>query len=150
MLACMLLLAPRRDHAVLANAIAAVVESESPLFKEDDDKRKTAALLVAVAYRESGFALDAVGDNGTSWCALQISNAVGGGPALLTDANACVREGLRMLRWSIRACPAHPVAMYAAGMIGCTNARAQRISRDRMAIAARLVRETQPIAQVSP
>ena len=41
----------------------------------------------------------------------------------------------------MKMCPAHPLAFYAAGPAGCESARAQRISRDRIAIAQRLVRD---------
>lgn len=138
-LAMMLSLAPRRDHSELAGAIARAVESEAALFRDDTSKTKTAALLVAVAYRESSFTVAAVGDKGESFCAYQIHRTSGGGPALLTDADACVRRGMAMLRESARVCPKAPVAWYAAGGVGaCSNARAIRISNDRMAIARRL------------
>lgn len=46
----MLALAPgRTDLGPLSESIGRVVESERPLFASDDDKRKTAALLVAVS-----------------------------------------------------------------------------------------------------
>lgn len=135
-LAAMLTLAPNRDHAALAEAITNVVEAERPLFADDDDKRKTAALLVAVAFRESSLRADAVGDHGRSFCALQIHRSSGGSAALLEDAEACAFKGLELLRESLRVCPAHPVAWYAeGGTQSCSSPRAQRISRDRMALA---------------
>ena len=60
------LLAPARQHDVrdpLAEAIASRSEVEAPLFKGDDDRRRTAALLVAIAFRESSLHADAVGDH---------------------------------------------------------------------------------------
>ena len=134
-LAAMLLLAPNREHDTLAEAITQVVEAEPPLFADDDDKRKTAALLVAVAFRESTLKPDAVGDHGRSFCSFQIHRSSGGSAALLEDVQACAAKGLEMLRESIRVCPAHPVAWYAEGPNGCSSPRAQRISRDRMALA---------------
>ena len=65
-------------------------------------------------------------------------------PDLAKDPEACIRVGMTMLRESMRVCPAHPIAFYASGPGGCDNARAQRISRDRLAIAQRLVREVSP------
>ena len=138
--AMMLALAPGRDHSELGGAIARAVESEPAIFKDDASKTKTAALLVAVAFRESSLTLGAVGDHGQSFCAFQIHRTSGGGPALLTDADACARKGMAMLRESARVCRAHPVAWYAEGPKGCDSPRAQRISRDRMAIAARLAK----------
>jgi hypothetical protein len=142
-LAFMLSLAPGREHSDLGGAIARAVESEPAIFKDDASKTKTAAIMVAVAFRESSLTLGALGDHGQSFCAFQIHRTSGGGPALLTDADACVRKGLAMLRESARVCPKAPVAWYAVGGAGaCTNARAIRISNDRMAVAKRLAKVT--------
>ena len=69
------LLAPARQHDELARAIANRVEAEAPLFKDDEDRRRTAALLVAIAFRESSLRAAAVGDHvggkPTSFCAFQ-------------------------------------------------------------------------------
>ncbi len=145
-------LAPNQDHERLAEAIAARVESEEPLFKNDVDRKKTAALLVAVAFRESSLKRDAVGDHfkgkPTSFCAYQI-HLPGNrktpegwtGQDLLDDADKCVAAALRMLRESVKSCPSHPLATYAEGPPGCASVRAQRISRDRLALAQRLVKK---------
>lgn len=139
-IAMMLSLAPGRDHSELGGAIARVVEAEPAIFKDDASKVKTAALVVAVAFRESSFVNSAIGDQGHSVCAMQIYD---GPKALLADADACVRRGLAMLRESARVCPKAPVAWYAVGGAGpCSNARAIRISNDRMAIAKRLTSVT--------
>ena len=143
-LAAMTVLAPGRDHAELGAAIAKVVDAERPLFRDDADRRRTAALVVAVAFRESSLRADVVGDHGRSFCAMQIHRSSGGSPALLEDAEACSRTGVAMLRASSRVCSAHPVAWYAAGPRGCASPRAQRISRDRVALARRLLREVPP------
>jgi hypothetical protein len=138
-LAAMTQLAPGRDHTELAGAIARAVESNRPLFANDADRRRTAALLVAVAYRESTFVPDAIGDKGESFCAFQIHRSAGGSPALLGNVDACVRTGFALLRTSLRICPSAPIAWYASGPLGCGNNRARRISRDRMNLAAYLV-----------
>jgi hypothetical protein len=146
------LLAPARQHDQLAEAIATRSEAEAPLFKGDDDRRKTSSLLVAIAFRESSLRADAVGDHvagkPTSFCAFQIHLPFGAkteegwtGPELAEDPDKCVAIAMRMLRQSMRMCPAFPLAFYAAGPTGCENARAQRISRDRLAIAQRLLRD---------
>jgi len=137
-LAAMTQLAPGRDHSELGGAIARAVESNKPLFANDADRRRTAALLVAVSFRESTFVADAIGDKGESFCAFQIHRSAGGSPALLGDVDACVRTGLNLLRVSLRVCPSAPIAWYASGPRGCGNNRAQRISRDRMNLAAYL------------
>lgn len=137
--AAMAFLAPGRDHTELAGAIVTVVASEPPLFRDDETRARTAALLVAVSFRESSFRMGASSSTGDH-CALQIH----GRPELRADAEACVRTGLAMLRDSFRACPAYPLATYAEGPRGCSSPRAQRISRDRLALAARLAREVTP------
>jgi hypothetical protein len=140
-LAMMLSLAPGRDHSELGGAVARAVEAQPALFRDDDSKAKTAALLVAVAFRESSLRLDAIGDKGQSFCAFQIHRTSGGTKALLIDADACVAKGMAMLRESARVCPRAPIAWYAAGgTAACTNERAIRISNDRMALAKRLLR----------
>lgn len=143
-LAAMLLLAPGRDHSALGAAIAKKVDASDPLFRGDASKVKTAALLVAVSYRESGFDARAVGDKGHSFCAFQIHDSSGGSKVLLDDVDACVERGFSMLKTSLHLCPEHPVAWYARGPRGCGLVEGQRISRDRMAIAQRLVREVTP------
>jgi hypothetical protein len=140
-LAMMTSVSPVRDHTILGTAIAARIDAEAPLFKDDADKHKTAAWLVAVAFRESSLRLDAVGDHGHSVCAFQI---YGGAQALLTDADRCVSVAFDMLRTSMRYCPAFPLAWYAAGgdaAKACASPQAQRLSRDRSALALRLVRD---------
>jgi hypothetical protein len=153
-LAASSLLAPNRSHDRLAEAIATRAEAEPPLFKEDEDRRKTMALLVAVAFRESSLRHDAVGDHvkgkPTSFCAFQIHLPAGRktaegwtGEDLLEDPNKCVTAAYRMLRISVRKCPDHPIAWYAEGPGGCASRRAQRISRDRVLLARRLVKKVE-------
>lgn len=139
-IAAMSVLSPGRDHERLGAAIAAKVDAERPLFAGDTDHRKTAAYLVAIAFRESSFRLDAVGDHGGSYCAFQVHRTSGGSRALLDDPDACVAAAFAMLRTSGLVCPAHPLAWYAEGPGGCASLRAQRISRDRLALAAWLAR----------
>ena len=117
-------LVPNQDHSTLAWAIAVNAET----YEE-------ASVFTAVAFRESTFKLDAVGDHGSSVCAMQIHN---GSKDLLTDAVACVAKGAEMLRESRRMDRKFPIAFYAEGP-NFTSDRAKRISRDRMAIARRLM-----------
>lgn len=155
-------LAPARPHDDLAGAIAAVVDSETPLFRDDVDRKKTAALLVAVAFRESSLRAAAVGDHvgkkPTSFCAFQINLPWGRktsegwtGEELTQDPLKCATTAFHMLRASMKSCSAHPLAWYAAGPLGCTSPRAQRISRDRLALAARLVKTVnEPVQAPEP
>ncbi len=134
----MLGLAPGRDHATNATAMARVVLSEPPLFKGDESRLKTAALIVAIAFRESSFRNDVTSKTHDS-CLMQVNRR----PELATDPEECVRVAMTMLRESMRMCR-EPLAFYAEGPRGCDSERAKRISRDRMGIAARLARTVQP------
>lgn len=132
-------LAPLDDERIeLADAIAQVAGESEPLFRNDKDRTRTIGLLEAVAFREGSLRTSAIGDGGTSFCAFQIHKSSGGTIALTTDALACARAGYRMLHASIRICREHPVAWYAEGPRGCESPRAQRISADRMRLAASL------------
>ncbi len=154
------LLAPAHPNDQLAEAIAARAESEAPLFKGDDDRRKTSAFLIAIAFRESSLQANAVGDHvagkPTSFCAFQIHLPFAArtsegwtGSDLAEDPEKCVTIALRMIRQSMQMCPAHPLAFYASGPSGCENVRAQRISRDRLAIAQRLLRDVRVPASLA-
>lgn len=118
----------------LARAIVDVVAERGPLFKGEDGERRTLALMVAVAYRESTFKADAIGDHGRSVCAFQILH---GARSLLTDVRACTDAGYTQLAASVRACPGHPVAPYARGT--CESEDGRRISADRMRVARSLL-----------
>lgn len=117
-------LAPGRDVDALAWAVAINASSETE-----------AAILTAVAFRESSLIANAVGDSGHAKCAMQIYD---GPDSLLEDPIACVRRGAEMLRESRRMDPKNPIAFYARGP-KYKGAEAQRISRDRMALAKRII-----------
>ncbi len=134
-LAAMMSLAPGRDHTALATATASAILAEPPLFKNDDDRMKTAALIVAIEFRESSLRND-ISSKTNDHCAMQINRR----PDLAKDAEACVRVGITMLRESMRMCPDHPIAFYASGPGACTNERSKKISNDRMFIAKRLAK----------
>lgn len=129
----MLALAPGRDHTALASAIADTVEKEGCFVTGANCERRTAALMVSVAFRESTFRLEAVGDQGRSVCSFQI---LGGSRDLLTDATACALEGHRRLKASLQACRGS-IAMYAAGR--CDSARGKSIDADRKRLALRIL-----------
>ncbi len=62
------------------------------------------------------------------------------GPELRDDPAKCIAVGFRMLRDSIRVDSRNPVAFYARGP-RWQSVEARRLSQDRMALAARLIRE---------
>ncbi len=123
-IAWMRMLAPGRDVDALAWAVAVNAESETE-----------AAIVTAVAFRESSLINDVIGDGGRSVCAMQIMS---GPKSLLEDPIACVTRGVAMLRESRRIDPSHPIAFYARGH-RYQSVEAQRISNDRMALARALV-----------
>lgn len=132
-------LAPGRDHIEAATAIATVAIEQRALFADDTDRFRTASLLTAIAFRESSLRNDVTSKTGDS-CMMQVNRR----PDLASDPTECVRVAVTMLRESMRMCPDHPLSLYAEGPRGCTSSRAQRISRDRMALASRLRREVTP------
>lgn len=123
----MAFLAPGRDHTALAHAVASVASSEAE-----------AALLTAVAFKESSLRNDVVGDGGHSVCAMQIYD---GPRSYLSDPVACVTRGVKMLRESAKVDPKFPVSFYARGP-RYKSEEARRISLDRMQLAAKLLRYT--------
>lgn len=97
--------------------------------------------LSAISFRESTYRMGAVGKLGER-CAYQVhlpgaTRAHDGSTLAQVAASVdlCTREALFQFRASSRACPAYPLAIYAAGPKGCTLAKAQRISRDRERLA---------------
>lgn len=155
-LAACAFLAPGRNVEGLSKALAKRIDTEAPLFKDDNDKLRTAALMVSVAFREGSLQADIKGDKNkqgqfTSFCTFQVhvppgTKTVEGwtGEELAADPEKCVAAALRLMRESVRMCPKHPVAFYAEGKTieTCDSQRAQRISNDRMALARRLIKET--------
>lgn len=122
-------LVPGVNHDALAWAVASSADSI-----------EEAALVTAIAFRESSFDNSAVGDHGRSVCAMQIHN---GARNLLQDVGACVRRGTLMLRESKRVDPANPVAQYARGP-RWQSEEARHLSRDRVALARRLLATVKP------
>lgn len=138
LLAAMERLAPdvgRDDRHAIAAAIA-----------ESDASDLEAEWLVAIAFRESTFRADAVGDHDTSFCWAQVHFPGGrrtregwSGNELAGDAGRCATVALRILRTSFSACGALPqrerLAAFAAG--SCSSLRGRRLSRDRDAMRVR-------------
>lgn len=121
--------------------VAEVVKEGAPL--PGRSKTATGALLLALAFEESGFAKDAdVGpacyrgkdgknarcDSGRSACALQVNLGKGKTPEgwtqadLFADRKKCLRVGLRLARRSFSACASmgatHLLDAYASGLCG--------------------------------
>jgi transglycosylase-like protein with SLT domain len=131
-----------------ATAIAEAAE-ESALFAGEQGPAQTAALLVALAYYESSFRPDAVGDKGASVGLYQISRANLTVPSswVMTDARLATREALRLIRISQQVCRGRPLpemlGWYASGGAGCRGAKASRL---RMGLANHLWTRRKEIA----
>lgn len=128
----------------IADDLYAVVydPNETPLFKGQKGRARTAALMLAIAYHESGFAHDVdVGpcyrgkggqsarcDHGRSACLMQIhigDKTTSQGytqEELFTDRKKCFRAGLGLIRRSLSECrhldTKHRLNAYASGV--CT------------------------------
>ncbi len=129
-----------RYQAIADDAHAVVFDKATrPLFGGPHGRARTGALLLAVAYHESGLKKDVdVGpcyrgksgkstrcDSGRSACLMQIKVADGKTPEgwtqadLFADRKKCFRAGLRLLRSSMGLCKhlplKHRLAAYASG-----------------------------------
>lgn len=123
-------------YTSIAEDLASVVTASDPLFPDDDNRVKTAALMLSIASHESGFVkfVDGGrnrGDKGHSWCLMQVNVGYGTlwygtpemrkwtGVDLISDRKKCFKAGLEALRISITRCPAGPngasLNMYATG-----------------------------------
>lgn len=137
-LAACAFLSPGKDHTLVAESMARVIATDRPLFANDEDRTKTAALVTTVAFYEGSLKPSVVGDHAQSFCPMQIHTSSGGTAALNDDLDACFRKGIQMLRESMAACPEYGIAHYARGPKGCTDPHAQRISNHRLYEAKQL------------
>lgn len=138
-------------------------KSTNPIFAGNSGRAKTAALILSIAYFESGFARDVdIGpcaktkngqrcDGGRSACMMQVQ--IGSGATyqrahgidgltqqdLFADRETCFRVGLNMIRRSFTACrklgPDMALNVYASG--SCQ--RGQRPGLARLSLARRLL-----------
>jgi hypothetical protein len=120
-------------YRTIAADLDAVIAAAPPLFGGAGGKRETAALILAVAHHESGFAPDVdLGpcyrgrdgrslrcDAGRAACVMQVRGTPEEQRELFADRRRCFREGLRLLRRSLSACsklpPSKRLAAYASG-----------------------------------
>lgn len=139
-----------RYKQIAEDAVAVAYDPTSEaLFGGTDGRARTAALMLAVAFHESGFRRDvdlgigprARGDSGQSWCLMQIM--VGGGRTiegwtghdLVHNRRHCFASGLGAIRRSFIACRNNSryelLNAYTSG--SCSRGASQ--SRDRMTSA---------------
>ena len=130
--------APDQDRLAVAIATAA---EEAPLFDDDVDGRRTAALLVVTAWEESRFDRFAVGDSGRS-CGLfgiWVGRSERRCRAIQEDVFGSARIARDMLRESLRVCRARPVAERLGLYLGGSCGRGLPLSRRRWWLMKRLV-----------
>jgi hypothetical protein len=113
-----------------AQAIAHACERQP----NEQAQRKCAAVYLVMAFRESGYRLDAVGDGGRARGPFQVHTTQA--PKTWTEA---VEQYTPLLVRSATSC-AEPLEMLATGRCGTEIGR--RISRERMAEAERIVTRT--------
>jgi hypothetical protein len=148
-LTLMLALVPHAKYEGTFTTTAAAINRaahEEPLYAGEDGPARTAAQLVALAWFESRFDPQAVGDHGASLGLFQIG--VSNLPALgmkredLFDPDKAAHAAIKMMRASFVMCSVRPkeerLAHYAAGGPDC--ARGRKESRHRTALAAALLR----------
>lgn len=131
---------------------AAIAEAakRDPLFAGDEGITRTAVTLVSLAWFESKFQPDAMGDKGKSCGAFQIQPSTSGLSCdVLRDPDLAAPEAIRLMRQSFRICRARPLeerlAWYAGGSASCD--RGLRHSRHRMALARNLESRAKTLAK---
>lgn len=114
-----------------ATAVAQEV-TENPLSK---DIRFDALVYIEMAWQESAYKEEAIGDYGDARCSLQV-HVLGASPdgwtpkEVSADAHKCVHTAAYIMQYSFKICRKHPLAPYASG--SCTNRAGIRISDYRM------------------
>lgn len=147
-------LASHGQRELAADVAGAMVDAAiaNPLTSTDEGLRTTLAIEVALAWWETGgqLVLDPKGpnDGGRSHCWAQIYLANGArtlegwtGLELRTDAAKCATVAVRIIKASVVAspvCDGCELVMYARGR---DTAEARALSRHRVALAKRLIRE---------
>lgn len=134
----------RGSYSATAQALADAAQ-RAPLYEGRDKEARTAALLVAIAYHESRFRLNAVGGRGRWLCLFQVAREnLGANPRrVLGDAKACVAAAVPLMQQSIRACKSAPEAERLGKYAASTCARGAKSSRTRWALANSLYKEHQ-------
>jgi hypothetical protein len=126
------------DDGAMAAAIATAAE-ERPLVEGPDGARITAALLVAVAWAESGFDQHAVGDGGAACTAWQV-HAGSRCAYLVGDIHAAAREARERMRESLYRCRGRELPKRLAAYCSGTCDRGGGAAAYRWALAMRLLR----------
>lgn len=147
----------------IANDMAEVITTSEPLFESSDNMYRTAAVLSSLALYESSFHKsvdvgDSRGDNGRSWCLMQINLGkdkvrIGSeemktwkGKDLVEDRKKCFKVGLEMVRKSINSCNSNNaiLSVYTSGKCLKNEKKAQKRWDTAMTILKRHPRQEKP------
>ena len=145
--------APRYDFMDIAKAID-VAAHEAPLYKSDDGVERTVVELVAVGAWESAFKADAVASDwagfSRGWAQVHDSNLPRLGITLIDAVTPlpAAKAALKLMAESHRICRHLPLedqlSEYASGRALCDTPEGLRDSKNRMGLAARLLRVKGP------
>lgn len=137
------------SYGETAEAIAQAANAD-PLFNEADGPKRTAAVLIALAFHESHFQPNVIGDSGHSFGLFQIQPPTARVDAslLLLPRNAAF-IAIDLIRQSFKVCEResfeHKLAWYAAGPHGCDpqkdKQRGNHASALRMGLAKQLMKD---------
>jgi hypothetical protein len=122
--------------------------NDDPLFAGEDGRHKTAAVLIALAYHESRFQPNVVGDSGHSFGLFQIQppTAKVDASLLLLPRNAAY-IAIDLIRTSFSVCRSQPqqekLSWFAAGGNGC-KIEGRKASKIRMSLADKIFKENRP------
>ena len=131
------------SYTATSKAIAEQAEQD-PIFTGAEGTERTAALLVSLAWFESRFDPDAMGDHGKAFGLYQVQAGGDRGPRLLGDARAATESATWEIRRSFQACRRQPfeerLAFYASG--SCSKGIPH--SKHRIELAQRLLKTYPP------
>jgi hypothetical protein len=168
-----------RYEAIARDLVEVVYDpANRPLFSGSEGRTKTMAVMLAVALYESGFGKNvdygvgkfARGDNGKSWCLLQVNVGAGRawpmgwnvkeyrpwrpgdaiedqvlgatGPEMVADRKKCFVEALRGMRLSFNSCASRPVKERLNVYASGDCSKGSKESRIRMTQALKFLDET--------
>ena len=127
------------DASAIASAIERTVATKGAVFSGPDGERRTAATMLAIAFYESTLRVGAMGKQHDCGAFQHVTRDADECALLRSAPQHAADVAWEDLRASVRACPAHPLAVYARGTEGCTSAWAQNRSAGRMRLARSLL-----------
>lgn len=127
------------DASAIASAIERTVTTKGAVFSGPDGERRTAATMLAIAFYESTLRVGAMGKQHDCGAFQHVTRDAAECALLRSDPQHAADVAWEDLRASVRACPAHPLAVYARGAEGCASTWAQSRSAGRMRLAHALL-----------